>query len=511
MTNKTLLSFSIALAMSTVLTAQTQITKLRLHTIGDSTMADYQEATTRTRGWGEMLQEFFSADVQVIDYARGGRSSRTFYEEGLWQKVKDNLKLGDYVLIQFAHNDEFSGGEDDPGHRGTAPWTTYRRHLEYYVDETRQLGGTPIFVTPIVRRYFLEDGTISRKGCHDISKTDNDSILNYVRVMKTVAAERQVELVDLTALTKQFTESLGKEATIKQIYVPTDGTHTQATGAALYAQLAVTGMKRQGILSEYIQTQPAMILNPIDINFDLTYVGDCQMKMFDVIGLKLSADTGSVKLTAPQGLLLADNPEKDPQQELVLPYKDGKLWNTSFCLYFAPTSDTIVSSPVIISEGNLVRHLQIHAQGKQSLHDTPTVLTAQNLDLSVKGLVETASGYDIEQGEVWPPEIDEVAKRYVEFVVRGNEKALRLKELSFLLKGDIAYRLAVAGGKDFYPRTDIGELQQNGEDQRQVNVAINKTVAAGSQLNIRLFPWVVGGGKRSFKIEDVKIQAIELE
>jgi len=69
---------------------------LKVHTIGDSTMADYMENTTRTRGWGEMLQEFFSKEVQVINYARGGRSSRSFWEEGRWDKVKENISPGDY-------------------------------------------------------------------------------------------------------------------------------------------------------------------------------------------------------------------------------------------------------------------------------------------------------------------------------------------------------------------------------------------------------------------------------
>ena len=152
--------------------------EVRVHTIGDSTMADYVENTTRTRGWGEMFQEFFYPEVEVINYARGGRSSRSFYQEGRWEKVKNNLRKGDYVLIQFAHNDEKEGGKDGADGRGTAPWTTYKSYLEKYVDETRSLGGKPIFVTPIVRRYFQKDGTISPKGCHDLSIAPDDCTLN---------------------------------------------------------------------------------------------------------------------------------------------------------------------------------------------------------------------------------------------------------------------------------------------------------------------------------------------
>ena len=71
-----------------------------------------------TRGWGEMLQEFFTSDVRIINYARGGRSSRSFTEEGLWDKVKSNLNPGDYVFIQFAHNDEKEQGKDGADGRG---------------------------------------------------------------------------------------------------------------------------------------------------------------------------------------------------------------------------------------------------------------------------------------------------------------------------------------------------------------------------------------------------------
>ena len=166
------------LATTLISTAHIHAQKLTVHTIGDSTMADYVENTTRTRGWGEMLQEFFTSDVRIINYARGGRSSRSFTEEGLWDKVKSNLNPGDYVFIQFAHNDEKEQGKDGADGRGTAPWTTYKTFLEQYVDETEALGANPVFITPIVRRYFTKAGTISPKGCHDIGIAPDDSTLN---------------------------------------------------------------------------------------------------------------------------------------------------------------------------------------------------------------------------------------------------------------------------------------------------------------------------------------------
>ena len=292
------------LATTLISTAHIHAQKLTVHTIGDSTMADYVENTTRTRGWGEMLQEFFTSDVRIINYARGGRSSRSFTEEGLWDKVKSNLNPGDYVFIQFAHNDEKEQGKDGADGRGTAPWTTYKTFLEQYVDETEALGANPVFITPIVRRYFTKVGTISPKGCHDIGIAPDDSTLNYVRVMKHVAREKQVPLVDMTTLTKNFTEELGEETTIKCIYVPTDGTHTQATGAACYAALVAQELKQQGILSDYIQEDAPLILNPTSLDFQTIYIGDKATLCFDLTGLKLTPSSGILRLEAPQGMTL---------------------------------------------------------------------------------------------------------------------------------------------------------------------------------------------------------------
>lgn len=482
--------------------------KLKLHTIGDSTMADYQETTTRTRGWGEMLQEFFSPEVEVVNYARGGRSSRSFYDEGLWQKVKDNMQKGDYVLIQFAHNDEKEGGKDGADGRGTEPWTTYRRHLEMYVDETRQLGGIPVFVSPTIRRYF-KDGKITRKGCHDIGPADNDSILNYVRVMKTVARERGVELVDMTELTRQFAESLGEGATTRQIYVPTDGTHTQATGAACYAQLAAAEMKRMGILADYINPSPAMVLNPLRLDFGTTFVGDCQQQVFDVTGLHLAKQEGVVKLTAPEGMTLSATPDGKPQPSIEVPYTDGRLWCASFYLYYAPQGDGEIEAPVTITDNGTDRTVMVHAIGRRPTKTTDVTLTKYKQ--SCKGLKEKDGQIGTEKGEPWPDDIDESASRYVEYVLKAGSKTTMIKQMTFELRGDVCYRVAVARGKDFFPRTDIGELQRNGEATRTVTMPVNMTLAPGAQLNVRFFPWVVGGGSKTFSIVGLKFEATEVE
>lgn len=126
-----------ALVFFSIISANAQIT---LHTIGDSTMATYDESTSDIRGWGMMFQQFFSAGVTVNNRAKNGASSKSFYIEApYWTTVKQQIKSGDYVIIQFAHNDEKNGGLDGgtdalnpingTDYRGTNPQTTYKDYL----------------------------------------------------------------------------------------------------------------------------------------------------------------------------------------------------------------------------------------------------------------------------------------------------------------------------------------------------------------------------------------------
>lgn len=482
--------------------------KLKVHIIGDSTMADYVENTTRTRGWGEMLQEFFIEEAEVVNYARGGRSSRSFCEEGRWDKVKENMSSGDYVLIQFAHNDEKEGGKDGEDGRGTAPWTTYKSYLEKYVDETRELGGIPVFVTPIIRRYFMEDGTISPKGCHDLGIAPDDSTLNYVRVMKHVARNKGVQLVDMTASTKAFAEALGAEQTIKCIYVPTDGTHTQATGAAYYARLAVDGLREQGILKEYIMDNTSLVLNPTSLDFQTLYVGDEVGICFDLTGLDLLPTEGNLMIEAPQGMMISDDPHGEKKQSLTYSYKDSKLWNHSFYLYFKPETAGMVDTAVCISYGETKRMLPVVAEVKNVSRQTKVSIPIEHYTL--KELQETPQGITTVAG-TWPAEIDEAQKRYVEIVLPRREKTLVVRSVSFEMEGDACYRLAYAWGKDFYPRTDIGEEQQANRGIRKLSYPINTTLQVGEQMHIRLFPWSTEKNNMTFKVGSWSIDGVEIE
>ncbi|MBQ5379704.1 MAG: hypothetical protein IIU10_05785, partial [Paludibacteraceae bacterium] len=135
--------------LCSVLLVPTQGAKRRVHTIGDSTMSEYKPAATPKRGWGMYLQAFFNPDsVEVNNRGKSGASTRTFYEtENLWPSVKTQMQAGDYLIIQFAHNDEKCKGEDVyvenarlraegkdtlTDMRGTEPNTTYKEYLRKY-------------------------------------------------------------------------------------------------------------------------------------------------------------------------------------------------------------------------------------------------------------------------------------------------------------------------------------------------------------------------------------------
>ena len=258
---------------------------VKVHTIGDSTMSDYKPEATDKRGWGTYLGLFFdSAYVTVNNRGKSGASTRTFYDQAaLWPSVKTQMSPGDYVLIQFAHNDEKSNGLDALEYneyltahgqpvitdlRGTCPSTTYRANLIRFIDEVRALGCTPVLVGPICRKYFVDSVTIRRNGQHDLgdkfSKLENgvllenqkvpadDHSMDYVWQMRQVAAEKDVPYIDLTTATRELYLQYGDAYCTANLFCQGDKTHTSELGAKMIARLAAKLLKEAGILAEYI-------------------------------------------------------------------------------------------------------------------------------------------------------------------------------------------------------------------------------------------------------------------
>jgi lysophospholipase L1-like esterase len=214
--------------------------KPTLFLIGDSTMANKENPDKNPEhGWGQMLPEFMTSGIEIQNHAVNGRSSKSFRTEGRWDKVMKQLKKGDFVIIQFGHNDE----KITDSVRFTNPYTQYRANLERYVQEAREKGAVPILMTSIVRRNFNENGVLV------------DTHKEYPLAARLTANDLKVPLVDLQLLTEQLEISYGPENSKKlhlhykkgeTAYYPEgkdDDTHLSKLGAESVAKLAVNALK----------------------------------------------------------------------------------------------------------------------------------------------------------------------------------------------------------------------------------------------------------------------------
>lgn len=166
---------------------------------GDSTMAAKLPEKRPETGWGEMLESRFKpGSVKVDNRAANGRSTRTFISEGKWQSIIDDLSKGDYVFIQFGHNDS----SKDKGERYTPP-EDYRKNLVLFVSEVREKGGNPVLFTPVMRRRFDKDGKFY------------DTHGEYPDIVRVLAAEYKVPLIDMHRLSETVIVKYGVEGSRK--------------------------------------------------------------------------------------------------------------------------------------------------------------------------------------------------------------------------------------------------------------------------------------------------------
>ncbi len=211
---KKYLSFLSLLVCLLVMTSSSK--KTTIFIIGDSTAAEKNHPERQPeRGWGMVLQGCFDESIIVDNHAVNGRSSKSFIDEGRWQKVLDKIQPGDYVFIQFGHNDE----KPDPK-RHTTIGGTFDANLRRYVDETRQKGGIPVLMNSVVRRcYYSEelknddDEKLRNKVYAGEEAINSDTLIDthgeYVMVPRKIAAEKQVVFIDATKLTHDIETSMG--------------------------------------------------------------------------------------------------------------------------------------------------------------------------------------------------------------------------------------------------------------------------------------------------------------
>ncbi len=200
---KRLLLLLTAFAAATTLCGQTS-QPVRIFLVGDSTCATKNLwGQNPERGWGHMFQPLFDASVVVENHATNGRSTKSFRDEGRWAKVYDKLKPGDYVFIQFGHNDQKTSDST----RYASP-AQFADNMRRYVSETRAKGAVPVLLTPVVRRNFV-DGVLT------------DTHGEYAAVTRRIAAEEDVVLIDAEQMTREWIGGLGDEAS-KSCYVYVD-------------------------------------------------------------------------------------------------------------------------------------------------------------------------------------------------------------------------------------------------------------------------------------------------
>lgn len=330
-------------------------TAIKVHTIGDSTMANYDEDATVTRGWAQYLQQFLTG-LTVNNRGKSGASSKSFYEEAAyWKSVKKQLQPGDYVFIQFAHNDEKSNGMDGDSvkayytktgntaqaaatdYRGTTPWGTYKAYLRKYIAETRAAGCTPVLVAPICRMYF-SGNNIRRNGQHDLGDSfskltpngiltgqslpaSNDS-MNYVAQMKAVAKEQGVAFLDLTEATRKLYLSYGDTKCHELLSDGNGSTHLNTMGATLIARLCAGLMRDSNVLADHVALSSKLSVTPEQGNMGKGYKGQKLTKAFSLSGFSLQPQSGYISVSVSKGLLLSHG-NTDWKDTLQVAYAEG--------------------------------------------------------------------------------------------------------------------------------------------------------------------------------------------
>lgn len=239
------LIFSVILIFSAFNFAQKSEDKPTLYLVGDSTVNNSSDGF---QGWGNVIGEFFDkSKINVVNKARGGRSSRTFFSEGLWKEVADSLRSGDFVLIQFGHND--GGAIDKEKFRGSIkgigeemqeitgqngqPETvrTFGWYLRKFIADAKEKGATVVLLSPVPRNQWT-NGKVKR---------ENES---YGKWSRETAKSQKVFFVDLNEITARKYEKIGEQKVKTDYFTTKDNTHTSPAGARINAESVVEGLKK---------------------------------------------------------------------------------------------------------------------------------------------------------------------------------------------------------------------------------------------------------------------------
>ncbi|AIQ42661.1 rhamnogalacturonan acetylesterase [Paenibacillus sp. FSL R7-0297] len=217
-----------------------------IYIAGDSTAARKAASESPMTGWGEFLHRHVGQEMRIENRAVNGRSTRSFLAEGRLAKIEQDFQAGDFLLIQFGHNDQKI---EDPA-RYTDPDTEYRQNLKVFIDSARSRGGFPLLLTSVSRRRFTAEGD-----------PDPEAVGPYPQAMREVAAETGTPLLDIFASSQQLYRSMGVHASIQLfMHLPpgshpnypdgiADDTHFSQAGAQRIASLVAEAMEQTAGLS----------------------------------------------------------------------------------------------------------------------------------------------------------------------------------------------------------------------------------------------------------------------
>ena len=525
----------------------------KVHTLGDSTMAFYNESTTNTRGWGMYFGNFLTNGWTSVNYARGGRDSRGGYNE-LWQSAKNSVEAGDYVLIQFAHNDEKQNGMDNEelqayytsigdaasaaaiksDGRGTVPSTTYKKYLKQIIDAVKEKGATPILVSAVCRCYF-SGGTITRAGRHDLGdkydaivdgaiKTGlkvgaNDHTMDYSYHMQQLANEENVAFIDMTSATKKLYESYGNYNKCYSALFDkggeADNTHYNLTGALTAARLCAQLMKEQGILADDIVIPTDLSIAPATIEMGDVYVGQSAVKELTLSGLGLNPATGAINITASEGIQLSID-KQNWQNALEVDYENGTVIKT-FYAKVAANAVGIFNGSVTAALGDKQIVAAVTMNAIELGGGVPFTVTwplTGNDDPLVDGVV-TAAAAKVEgmvkygnnasnglmvstsDGGAWVKAEDDSPNQYVQFTITCPEgKKLDINRIAMKVggRGGNGMRCHVYYSTDgFANRTTIyAPTSMTSNVMNEVEAMPVVSLEEGDQLQIRVYPWYTG-------------------
>ena len=534
----------LCLALSSIVL--TSLGAKKVHTLGDSTMAPYDESATVTRGWGMYFGNFLTNGWTSVNYAKGGRDSYTGYSE-LWANAKNNVQAGDYVIITFGHNDEKNGGMD--GYqlkayyesigdatkaaavdlRGSIPSTTYKANLGKIVDEVLAKGATPVICSPVCRSYFNGDGTIKRNGRHDLGDSfsiltasgptagnkvaADDHTMDYAYHSEQLAKEKSVPFVDLTTATKELYESYGDAKCHEQLFDGDGSTHFNTTGALLVARLCAELMKKQNLLADNIVVPSDLSITPATADLGDGYKGQTVIKELTINGFSLTPASGTISVTATEGIQLSTD-KSNWQSSLNVNYQNSTLVQNIYArvalekagqlqgTITATLGENSVEVPLSVNVKELGGGDPFTVSWPMVPNDDATVsgaVTAVSAKLEGLGKYGNVNGFgaliapDGKTGAWATAGIDDDPTQYVQYAVTAPEgKKLDVTGIAMKIKaqGGGSLQCHVYYSTDgFVTRKTLFSSGVLTGTWNEINCEDIITVDEGEQLLIRVYPW----------------------